>query len=69
MRAANPRLRGASAPPSYVNSFIDIEKSYLSTGNAITQGDITVRADHQMPPIIQNGDGLTSDDHFPGHNG
>ena len=24
---------------------------------------------YQAPPITQNGDGLTADDHFPGHGG
>ncbi len=63
------QLTVSEHPPTYDNVFLPLIQSERDSGNELAKGDHHPRPDFHMPPITQNGDGLTDDDHFPGHNG
>lgn len=68
-RRISKRLSVTASPPTYANVFLPLLQRERDTGNPLAQGDHQPFAGYQMPAITQNGDGLTSADHFPGHNG
>lgn len=68
-RQISKRLKVTLNPPVYANPFFQVLQRERDTGNELARGDHHPPASFQFPPIVQNGDGLTSDDHFPGHNG
>ena len=68
-RRISKRLSVATSPPTYANVFLPLLQRERDTGSPLAQGDNQPPPNYQMPAIAQNGDGLTSADHFPGHNG
>lgn len=68
-RRISERLSVAASPPTYANVFLPLLQRERDTGNPLAQGDHQPPPGYQMPAITQNGDGLTSADQFPGHNG
>jgi hypothetical protein len=67
-RQMSRKLSVTNNPPTYDNIYLSLVQRELDEGHELAQGDLH-RANFQMPLITQNGDGLTADDHIPGHNG
>ena len=55
-------------PPTYGNTFLGILQQEAASGSPLARGDLSPGPGFRLPSIVQNGDGLTGDDHFPGHN-
>jgi hypothetical protein len=68
-RRIKTKLSVTNRLPTVDNAFLPYLQRELDTGSELAQGDHHPRSNFQMPPITQNGDGLTGDDRFPGHNG
>lgn len=68
-RQIRKRLTVLEHPPTYDNVLLPTLQGKRDSGSELAKGDNHPPLNFQMPPITQDGDGLTDDDHFPGHNG
>jgi hypothetical protein len=57
-----------ASPPTYANVVLPLLQRERDTGSPLAKGNYSPQPDYQMPPIVQDGDGLTNADQFPGHN-
>lgn len=68
-RRISKRLTVTASPPTYPNVVLPLLQRERDTGSPLARGDHQPPPNYQMPPVNHNGDGLTADDHFPGHDG